>query len=384
MAKWDKAMTSKERLLTAMRGGVPDTVPVQIGTYEMIPAKRTGLPWWDIFLYGKVELWRYRVDIIKELDWDGYLFFSLKSEPGPDDQRRVEQAVVSRSKEYHVQRTVMHTPGGDLWEERTYPVDNSSTVTRGLVKNKRDFELFLQYCFPEQTRYLADGLAEMTAALDEHGLVGGTIGIPGLHQLTDVCDGRLETATYFYYDYPELMAEYREKRERQALRELAVLLDARPDYIQIGASGLLTLSTPAAFRELSLPTIQKMTRLCRQAGIPCELHCCGKARLLVEICANETELDAINPLQPPPMGDVDLAEVKRVFGKRLCLKGNVGVTDPMLFGTPADVEKDVLRCLDAAKAGGGYILFSEEQLGRDTPLDNMRAMIRAGREYGKY
>ncbi len=44
-----QTMTSRERLLIAMRGGIPDTVPVQVGTYEIIPAKMTGLPWWDVF-----------------------------------------------------------------------------------------------------------------------------------------------------------------------------------------------------------------------------------------------------------------------------------------------------------------------------------------------
>ena len=84
------------------------------------------------------------------------------------------------------------------------------------------------------------------------------------------------------------------------------------------------------------------------------------------------------------MGDCDLAEVKRSFGKRLCIKGNVGVTDPMLNGTPDDVEKDVLRCLDAAKEGGHYILFTEEGLGRDTPDANLRRYVEAGRAHGKY
>jgi uroporphyrinogen decarboxylase len=137
-------------------------------------------------------------------------------------------------------------------------------------------------------------------------------------------------------------------------------------------------------RRLCLPTLQAVTRLCRQADMPCELHCCGWAVWVVELCVNETELDSINPLQPPPMGDCDLADIKRRFGDRICLKGNVGVTEPMLLGTPADVERDVLRCLHAAKAGGGYILFTEEQLGRDTPYENMHTMVRVAREHGAY
>ncbi len=104
----------------------------------------------------------------------------------------------------------------------------------------------------------------------------------------------------------------------------------------------------------------------------------------MEACAEETDIDCVNPLQPPPMGDCDLAELKRCFGRRLCLKGNVGVTDPLLFGTPDDVEKDVVRCMEAAKEGGRYILFSEEGIGALTPVENVRRYVEVGKALGKY
>ncbi len=379
-----ETMTSKERLLTAMRGGIPDTVPVQVGIYEMIPAKMTSVPWWDIFLYHKVDLWHYNIAMIKRFKFDGYLYVHLDREPGPDEQRTYEQRVVHRDKRYHVQRTTVHTPDGDLWEERTYPCADSATVMRGLIKDRSDFELYLKHFFPTQTRYRCESITERTAALGDLGAIGGTVGLPGLHHLTNIFDGRLENATYFCYDHPDLVDEYCHKHNAQILRELQVLLDAHPDYIQIGASGLLTLSSPLFFRRYSLPTLKRIMRMCKEAGVPSELHACGKERYLVEVCAEETDLDSINPLQPPPMGDVDLAEVKRAYGDRLCLKGNVGVTDPMLLGTPEDVERSVLRCLEAAKEGGGYILFTEEQLGRDTPFENIERMIAVARRYGKY
>lgn len=147
---------------------------------------------------------------------------------------------------------------------------------------------------------------------------------------------------------------------------------------------MLTLSNPQWVRELSIPTLKKATAMCRHAGIPSELHCCGREMEVMEMCAEETELDSINPLQPPPMGDCDLATCKTRFGKRFCLKGNVGVTNPMLLDSPEEVEKDVLRCLNAAKKGGGYILFTEEGLGANTPFENIRRFIEVGKREGVY
>ena len=43
-------MTSKERMLIAMRNGKPDMVPVAPDISNMIPCKLTGKPFWDIYL----------------------------------------------------------------------------------------------------------------------------------------------------------------------------------------------------------------------------------------------------------------------------------------------------------------------------------------------
>ena len=63
---------------------------------------------------------------------------------------------------------------------------------------------------------------------------------------------------------------------------------------------------------LALPTIKQMTKMAKDAGIPTMLHSCGKERDLVEMVANETDLNCVNPLEIPPMGDCDLAELSLI------------------------------------------------------------------------
>ena len=161
-------------------------------------------------------------------------------------------------------------------------------------------------------------------------------------------------------------------------------LEAKPDFLIIGASGLWTMQSPAIFRDLSLSTLKKVTKMAKEAGIPSFLHACGKDRQLVEICATETDLSVINPLEPAPMGDVDLAEVKQKFGSRIALMGNIHTTDVMLRGTPEEVERAAKSCIDAAAEGGGFILSTGDQCGRDTPEENIFKLIEVARSYGKY
>jgi uroporphyrinogen decarboxylase len=83
------------------------------------------------------------------------------------------------------------------------------------------------------------------------------------------------------------------------------------------------------------------------------------------------------------MGDCDLAEIKRDFGARLALMGNLHTTDVMLRGTPDTVTAAARQAIEAAAAGGGFILSTGDQCGRDTPDANLRALVAAAKQYGR-
>ena len=44
----------------------------------------------------------------------------------------------------------------------------------------------------------------------------------------------------------------------------------------------------------------------------------------------------------------------------------------------------VEKAIDDAAEGGRFILSTGDQCGRDTPLENLYAMIETARTYGKY
>ncbi|MBN1512911.1 MAG: hypothetical protein JXB13_12930 [Phycisphaerae bacterium] len=378
-------MTSKERILCAMRGGTPDCVPVQLGILSIAPIFSRST-FWDVYYHGKFDLRKLMVEMVEAFELDGYLYSGIAFKR-TDNAPEARRDVIREDDEFIVVRTTWFTPGGELFEERTFPRTESPTTTRGLIKTREDFELFIEYMMPHPARCEWDDarLQQDKAMLGDRGAVAArALNLPGMHSLMGSFDGKLEAATYFMMDHPALVEEYRRRQDAMLRAHLEASLAAKPDYIEFSNSGMLTLSNPEWVRELALPSLKQATAMCRQAGIPSELHCCGKAWQVLEMCAAETELDSINPLQPPPMGDCDLAECKQRFGKRFCLKGNVGVTEPMLMGTPDEVEQDVLRCLHAAKTGGGYILFTEEGLGARTPFENIRRYVAVGRREGRY
>jgi uroporphyrinogen decarboxylase len=377
-------MTSRERMMIAMTGGQADRVPVAPDISNMIPCRLTGKPFWDIYLHGDPPLWRAYVDAVRYFGIDGWFTYGTVGFHRQRDERRWTSEIISRSDERIVTRTTCRTPAGDLASETTYYIADPPTATRKWIKNFEADLPKLRYFFPEITSYDAAPLEEMRGCLGEEGALGACVGVPGFQDLFGWFDGGLEAVAYAWADHPDELREFASWQERDALRQVEMLLDARPDFLLLGASGLWTLNTPQAFRELSLPTLKKATRMARQAGVPTMLHSCGKERDLVRICAEEMELDCINPLEPPPMGDCDLAEIKRAYGDRLALMGNLHTTDVMLRGTPGQVTEAARRAIEAAGAGGGFILSTGDQCGRDTPDENIRALVTTAQRHGRY
>lgn len=84
------------------------------------------------------------------------------------------------------------------------------------------------------------------------------------------------------------------------------------------------------------------------------------------------------------MGDCNLREIKQKFGSKLALKGNLHTTEVMLQMEPAGVEQQARRCLDDAMQGGGFILSTGDQCGRDTPDENIFKLVEVCEKYGVY
>ena len=64
--------------------------------------------------------------------------------------------------------------------------------------------------------------------------------------------------------------------------------------------------------------------------------------------------------------------------------GNLHTTEVMLRGTPALVREKSIAALEAAGTGGGFILSTGDQCGRDTPDENLFALVAAARDFGVY
>jgi uroporphyrinogen decarboxylase len=84
------------------------------------------------------------------------------------------------------------------------------------------------------------------------------------------------------------------------------------------------------------------------------------------------------------VGDVDLAETKRLYGDRTCLKGYVDLLYVLKMGTVEDVERTVRGAIQVAAPGGGFILGTSDSIREGTPAENVRAYFETAHKYGHY
>jgi uroporphyrinogen decarboxylase len=138
--------------------------------------------------------------------------------------------------------------------------------------------------------------------------------------------------------------------------------------------------SPKIFKEWELPNIKRIADLAKKKGIPLLKHTDGNAYLLID-----DMIDAgINGLHPIEPGSMNLADVKKRYGQRIFLAGNVDCRYVLPFGSEEDVRKEVRRCIDEAADGGGFILASSNSLHANVKLENVKVMIDEARKYGKY
>jgi uroporphyrinogen-III decarboxylase len=78
----------------------------------------------------------------------------------------------------------------------------------------------------------------------------------------------------------------------------------------------------------------------------------------------------------------DMAEAKKVLGGVSCICGNVP-SSLVITGKPGQVKEHCRRLIEACAPGGGYILTGGAGIDKGDP-DNLRAMMTAAREYGRY
>ena len=136
------------------------------------------------------------------------------------------------------------------------------------------------------------------------------------------------------------------------------------------------LFSPAVFRELVLPHYQ---RIAEKITIPWIIHSDGNILPFLEDLLSL----GIAGLHPNEKGAVDIFAMKREYGGRVCLLGNVDL-NILGIGTPEDVDNEVRELIAGVGPGGGYVVTCGNSLAGYLKPENVMALSQAVQKYGRY
>lgn len=350
----------------------------------MVPCRLTGKPFWEIEVYQNPPIWKAYIDAIKRFDIDGGFELYGVCDPFDDGKRLWKDKIVYRYPDgsFVTQR---HNEQTDGWSRHVVVHTADNPGASDVLPEKIGLP-----AVPSSWEPIV-GVREWPTGLELWKLLRrelGEHGVLGLHSSGGTCLVYGPEEIYAFADDPAPFRRRRDERIEAVTRQLERIAslkeEDKPDFLFCGGSGSLVWQTPSMFRELALPVLKHVTELASELGIPTHVHSCGPEKELVRMAAEETKLTVIDPLEIPPMGDCILAELKKRYGDKIVLKGNLHTTDVMLRGSVEDVKAASRKAIDDAGRGGRFILSTGDQCGRDTPLDNLRAMVETARTYGRY
>ena len=169
-------------------------------------------------------------------------------------------------------------------------------------------------------------------------------------------------------------------------RRCFAALEGAADMTQVtddfGSQRSLLIS-PQVFEQFYRAPLQRAIDLAKEFGLRVFHHDDGDMRPLLPRLV-EMGIDILNPIQWR-CGDWDLAALKAQVGSRICFHSGVDNQHTLPAGTPADVQAEVRRLIQAlASDGTGFILGPCHNLQAITPVANIIAMYEAAREYGTF
>ena len=381
-----KIMTSRDRLLTALSGKIPDRVP--ISTYELCARNSRSFENNESSYSDLMNFIRQNTDAIT------YWGFPSNHRKVYSSYKPDETVELSESRGFHVQKKIIRTPHRTLTATSKWTDDIKTTwAVEHLCKNTADVDALMNLPW-EPVTYNAEDYPRIISELGnnaEHGIIMTSVGDPVLcaMELMEFGEAMVWALTEKEH-FGNILKELHRRNiiniknmletQKQELLPIDLYRIVGPEYITP------PYLPPSYFEEFVFPYMCEIVELIHSCGAMARIHCHGRiGRVLDMMIASGA--DAIDPCEAPPDGDIELADVKKKCAGKMTIFGNLELK-LLEQGTTNDVKHAVRNCMKAAKEGGGYVILPTAAP-INIPLEpqtaeNYKTFITTALEEGRY
>jgi len=351
-------MTSRERILTTLRGGIPD----RIGRFDS--------PWSETLVRWRQEGLGESEDIAQRFGFD------LAVVSGLDLSFGFPVQIVEDCEEYLIQRDA----NGVLRKDMKRESGHTPHWLDHTIKTRDDWERYRERLHWRADRVLPACRDQLAAARAKRLFVA--LGGVEAYEAAWPVWGQVGIFTQMMDD-PALVEEVFATYTDLIISGAQHLLDTGADFDGAWFFGDLgyrnsQLFSPRLYEELLLPHHTRMCAFFAARGKPVILHSCGRIQELIPRFIR-AGFAAIQPLEAKAGQDV--RELKREYGKRIVFFGNIDVRK--MSGTREELREELLSKLEAA-SDGGYIYHSDHSIPPTVSWENYCYLMDLLDEYGSY
>lgn len=378
-------MTSRQRMLAALYLEEPDRVPIGLRGID---------PYGDLTLVGSygtlqdssyeplMNLARKKLDI-----WHGWspnvsgnVFLS-----GSKDLKVKRETY--RSGDYEIIVNMVETPKGvlsEVYERRMDHIEKTFRRVKPYIENDNDLEAFMSIPYEPIELDITPFYVERKR-LGEAGVLITNVPTP-LDSVASLF--RFEDFVKRIFTQRDTIKALMDMMFERCLDYTIRLLEAgAQEVFQISGAELVAppLFSPKYFKEFVVKYESEIIKLIHEYGGIVYLHCHGKINAVLEMIA-EMGVDALHPIEPPPLGDTPLKEAKRRIGDRVCLVGNIQIGD-ILQGSKEDIERAVRQAVYEGGPDGFILSTSASPSWKPLPkkaLENYIHLTETALKYGRF
>jgi hypothetical protein len=183
---------------------------------------------------------------------------------------------------------------------------------------------------------------------------------------------------------PDLIHRWLDAQLKETLLLTEALLERGVDGIWGGvdwASKRAPVFSPRHFRQFVFTRLKQIVDLCHRFGVPYIKHTDGNVNSLLDDLV-ATGVDAFHAIEP--QAGMDIVRLKRDYGQRLVLIGNVDCSTVLVNGPEEAVRAQTEEIIRAVAPGGGFLLSSSNSIHPGVKPEYYLAMLDTARQVGSY
>ncbi len=343
-------MTRRERLMVTLRGESVDRPPVSFYELNGLDENPNDTDPFNIYSHPSwlplIQLTREKTDRIV---MRGASFGDVL--PNPIDEISDEQIYHRNGSRFTI-RTISIGSRILTTQTRRDPDVNTTWTEEPLLKTTSDLEAFLTL-----PSHFSGGTFDPSPILEAEKALGDS-GIVMLDTPDPLC---LAASLFDMAEYT-VIALTEPKLFRRLLDWFAEELYRNTENVAKTLPGRLwriygpeyaspPYLPPSLFREYVSNYVGPMIKSIQRYGGFVRIHSHGNLKAILDYIA-ELGVDGLDPIEPPPQGDVELSYVRQRYGRDLVLFGNLEISDIENMPTDQFSEK-VKRALDEGSGGVG-------------------------------